>query len=74
MCCMILLTPLTSEERLRIEMVIWDRQKGQTNRKGFGPVKDLSEPSGSSLLFSHVTRPRHCLLQDRGGQLGLGGG
>ena len=41
MCCMILLTPLTSEERLRIEMVIWDRQKGQTNRKGLGPAKGL---------------------------------
>lgn len=41
MCCMIRLTPFTSDDRLRIEMVIWDRQKGQTNRKGFGPAKAL---------------------------------
>lgn len=41
MCCMIRRTPFTSEERLRIETVIWERQKGQTNRKGFGPAKGL---------------------------------
>lgn len=41
MCCMILLTPLTSLDRFRIDMVIWDRQKGQTNRKGFGTAKGL---------------------------------
>jgi hypothetical protein len=39
---MIRLTPFTSEERLRIEMVIWDRQKGQTNLKGFGPAKGMA--------------------------------
>lgn len=42
MCCMIRLTPFTSEDRLRIEMVIWDRQKGQTNLKGFGPAKGMA--------------------------------
>ena len=55
MCCMTLLTPFTSEDRFWIETVIWEKQKGQMNWKGFGVAKGPVQSGGGRVLFARVT-------------------